>query len=143
VEIAMPAPVTRVLAVNGRIAAVRSVDLRATVSGRLASLAVADGDAVAAGEALAGIDATAQSTVVRQAVAALDAALVAQDQARETYDRLLALGTNVARSTLESEARAVQSAAQEVARMTAVLDQRAPRCATTRSGRPSPGRCWC
>jgi RND family efflux transporter MFP subunit len=123
VEIAMPAPVTRVLAVNGRIAAVRSVDLRATVSGRLASLAVAEGDAVAAGEALAGIDATAQSAVVRQAVAALDAALVSQDQARETYDRLLALGTNVARSTLESEARAVQSAAQEVARMTAVLDQ--------------------
>jgi multidrug efflux pump subunit AcrA (membrane-fusion protein) len=123
VEIAAPAPVTRVLAVNGRIAAVRSVDVRATVSGRLATLVVAEGDAVDAGEVLAEVDAEAQSAVVRQAVAALDAALVAQDQARETYDRLLALGTNVARSTLETEARAVQSAAQEVARMTAILDQ--------------------
>ena len=123
VEIATPAPVTRVLAVNGRIAAVRSVDVRATVSGRLAALDVAEGDAVDAGQVLAEVDAEAQSAVVRQAVAALDAALVAQDQARETYDRLLALGTNVARSTLESEARAMQSAAQEVARMTAILDQ--------------------
>jgi RND family efflux transporter MFP subunit len=123
VEIATPAPVTRVLAVNGRIAAVRSVDVRATVSGRLATLAVAEGDAVDTGQVLAEIDAEAQSAVVRQAVAALDAALVAQDQARETYDRLLALGTNVARSTLETEARAVQSAVQEVARMTAILDQ--------------------
>jgi RND family efflux transporter MFP subunit len=123
VEIAAPAPVTRVLAVNGRIAAVRSVDVRATVSGRLATLAVAEGDTVDAGQVLAEIDAAAQSAVVRQAVAALDAALVAQDQARETYDRLLALGTNVARSTLETEARAVQSAGQEVARMTAILEQ--------------------
>jgi RND family efflux transporter MFP subunit len=123
VEIAAPAPVTRVLAVNGRIAAVRSVDVRATVSGRLATLVVAEGDAVDAGEVLAEVDAEAQSAVVRQAVAALDAALVSQAQARETYDRLLALGTNVARSTLETEARAVQSAVQEVARMTAILDQ--------------------
>jgi RND family efflux transporter MFP subunit len=123
VEIATPAPVTRVLAVNGRIAAVRSVDVRATVSGRLATLSVAEGDSVEAGQVLAEIDAEAQNAVVRQAVAALDAALVAQDQAQETYDRLLALGTNVARSTLETEARAVQSAAQEVARMTAILDQ--------------------
>lgn len=123
VEIATPAPVTRVLAVNGRIAAVRSVDVRATVSGRLATLAVAEGDTVEPGQALAEVDAEAQSAVVRQAVAALDAALVAEAQARETYDRLLALGTNVARSTLETEARAVQSAVQDVARMTAILDQ--------------------
>jgi RND family efflux transporter MFP subunit len=123
VEIAAPAPVTRVLAVNGRIAAVRSVDVRATVSGRLATLAVAEGDAVDAGQVLAEIDAEAQSAAVRQAVAALDAALVAEAQARETYDRLLSLGTNVARSTLETEARAVQSAGQEVARVTAILDQ--------------------
>ena len=102
VEIATPAPVTRVLAVNGRIAAVRSVDVRATVSGRLATLDVAEGDAVDAGQVLAEVDAEAQSAVVRQAVAGLDAALVAQDQARETYARPLALGTNVARSTLET-----------------------------------------
>jgi RND family efflux transporter MFP subunit len=123
VEIATPAPVTRVLAVNGRIAAVRSVEVRSTVSGRLATLPVAEGDAVDAGEVLAEIDAEAQSAVVRQAVAALDAALVAQAQERETYDRLLALGANVARSTVETEARALQSAAQEVARVTAILEQ--------------------
>jgi RND family efflux transporter MFP subunit len=99
------------------------VDVRATVSGRLATLVVAEGDAVDAGEVLAEIDAEAQSAVVRQAVAALDAALVAQAQERETYDRLLALGANVARSTVETEARALQSAAQEVARVTAILEQ--------------------
>lgn len=123
VELVMPAPVTRVLAVNGRIAALHSVDVRPSVGGALVALPVAEGDLVEAGQVLARIGAEAQNAVVRQAMAALDAALIARDEARETYDRSFALGVNVARSVLETQARAVQSAEQDVARLTAVLEQ--------------------
>jgi RND family efflux transporter MFP subunit len=123
VEFATLAPVTRVLAVNGRIAAVNSVEIRAAASGRLIALPVAEGDSVAADQVLARVDAAAQTAAVRQAMAGLDAALVTQQQAQDTYDRDLALGGNIARTELETAARAVQSAAQEVARMTAALEQ--------------------
>ncbi len=117
------APVTRVLAVNGRIAALHSVDLRPLVGGTLIAVPVAEGDRVAAGQVLARIDSAAQDAVVRQAVAALDAALVAQDQAEATYARSLALGANISGVALEADRRAAQSAMQEVARMTALLEQ--------------------
>lgn len=123
VETVTLAPVTRVLAVNGRIAAERSVDVRPLVSGTLAEVFVAEGDEVQLGTELARIDPTAQQAVLRQAVAGLDAALVAQEGARATYTRTLALGANAARTTLDSAERAVQSAAQEVARGTALVDQ--------------------
>ncbi|WP_241239692.1 efflux RND transporter periplasmic adaptor subunit [Silicimonas algicola] len=123
VEVVTLAPVTRVLAVNGRIAAVHSVGIRSTVGGALAALSVAEGDVVDAGQVLARIEADAQNAVVRQAMAALDASLIAQDEARQTYNRSLALGTNIARSVLETQARAVQTADQEVSRQTSVLTQ--------------------
>lgn len=123
VEIAALAPVTRVLAVNGRIAAVRSVDVRSVVSGNLVGLLVAEGDVVEENQILAQVDAAAQNATVRQAMAALDAALVAQQQATEIYERAIALSSNIPRSELEANAHAVQSATQEVARLTAALDQ--------------------
>lgn len=123
VEIAALAPVTRVLAVNGRIAAVRSVDVRSVVSGNLVELLVAEGDVVEENQILAQVDAAAQNATVRQAMAALDAALVAQQQATEIYERAIALSSNIPRSELEANAHAVQSATQEVARLTAALDQ--------------------
>ncbi|MDU8912860.1 efflux RND transporter periplasmic adaptor subunit [Aestuariicoccus sp. MJ-SS9] len=123
VEIATLTPVTRVLAVNGRIAAVRSVDVRSVVSGTLAQLPVAEGDMVEADQILAQLDAGAQTAAVRQAMAALDAALVTQQQASEAYDRAVVLGDNVARTVLGADAFALRSATQEVARLTALLDQ--------------------
>lgn len=123
VEIAAFSPITRVLAVNGRIAAVSSVDLRAAGTGRLIALPVVEGDLVEADQILAQVDAKAQNAAVRQAMAGLDAALVAQQQALATYERDAALGANVAKTVLESDTRAVQSAAQDVARMSAALDQ--------------------
>lgn len=123
VEIVTPAPVTRVLAVNGQLAALHSVAVRTRVGGAVVALPVAEGDTVEAGQVLVRIDAEAQNAVVRQAMAALDAALIARDEARDTYDRSLALGGNVARSLLESQARAVQSAERDVARLTAALEQ--------------------
>ena len=123
VEIAAFSPITRVLAVNGRIAAVSSVELRAAGTGRLIALPVVEGDLVEADQVLAQVDAKAQNAAVRQAMAGLDAALVAQQQALATYERDAALGANVAKTVLESDTRAVQSAAQDVARMSAALDQ--------------------
>jgi len=123
IEIAEFAPVTRVLAVNGRIAALHSVDVRALASGPLSTVLVAEGDVVEHGAELARIDAAAQQAILRQAMAGLDAALVAQDQAVATFARAQALAANVARSELDNAASAVQAAAQEVARMTALFDQ--------------------
>ena len=123
VETVALGPVSRVLAVNGRIAGERSVDVRPQVSGKLATVAVAEGDAVKLGAVVALIDPATQQAVVRQAMAGLDAAQVAEADAQAEYARNKALGSNVARVVLESSARAVQSSAQEVARMTALLDQ--------------------
>lgn len=123
VEVVAIGPVTRVLAVNGRIAGVQSVDVRPQVAGTLTDVLVAEGDIVQAGAALAQIDPSSQAAVVRQALAGLDAALVAEAEAQATFARTNALGTNAARVVLESAARSVQTAAQDVARMTALLDQ--------------------
>ena len=123
VETSALAPATRVLAVNGRIAALHTVDVRALVGGTLADVPVAESDAVERDQDLARINAAAQQAVVRQAVAGLDAALVAEAQTTDTYARTEALGENVTRSALEAAARAVQSAEQEVARTTAFVDQ--------------------
>lgn len=123
VEVVTLGPVTRVLAVNGRIAGVQSVDVRPQVSGTLTGVLVAEGDEVQAGAAVAQIDPSSQAAVVRQALAGLDAALVAEAEAQATFARTEALGTNAARVALESAARSEQTAAQEVARMTALLDQ--------------------
>ncbi|WP_417239017.1 efflux RND transporter periplasmic adaptor subunit [Celeribacter halophilus] len=123
VEIAQNAPVTRVLAVNGRIAAVHSVDVSAVVSGTVVSLPVDEGEQVEANQILAQVDAAEQNAIVRQAMAALDAALVAQQKATEDYDRSLSLGSNVSKTDLEADAFAKQSAIQEVLRLSAFLDQ--------------------
>lgn len=123
VEMAQAAPVTRLLAVNGRIAAVNSVDIRPVVTGTLIAIAVAEGDVVEADQILAQVDAAVQKAIVRQAMAGLDAALVAQAQATESYERAVSLGPNIARSVLETDAHVVQTAVQEVARQTAALDQ--------------------
>ena len=123
VEMAQQAPVTRLLAINGRIAAVNSVDIRPVVTGTLITIAVTEGDVVEADQPLAQVDAAAQSAIVRQAMAGRDAALVAQAQAIESYERALSLGPNIARSVLETDAHVVQTAVQEVARQTAALDQ--------------------
>ncbi len=122
-ETVVAAPATRVLAVNGRIAGLRSVDVRPQVTGTLLSIAVAEGAVVRMGETLALIDPAAQQAAVRQAMAGLDAALVAQDAARANLSRTQALGNNAARIVLDSAARAEQTAVQEVARLSALLDQ--------------------
>jgi RND family efflux transporter MFP subunit len=123
VETVTLGPVTRVLAVNGRIAGVQSVDVRPQVGGILAEVLVAEGELVQVAAALARVDAAAQLAFVRQALAGLDAARVVQEGALVTYARTKSLKGNVSRAVLESDERTVQAAAQEVARMTALQDQ--------------------
>lgn len=150
VESAALAPVTRLLAVNGRIAAEHSVDVRPLVSGTVLQVLVADGESVRSGAELVRIEPTAQQAILRQAMAGLDAALVAQAQAQATFDRTRALGTNIPRAALEDAESAAQSATQEVARMTALVDQaqiqlgnfivRAPMTGTVLSLSVEPGQ---
>ncbi len=123
VETVVPGPVTRILAVNGRIEGVRSVDVRSLVSGTLVEVLVAEGDIITRTQTLIRLDTAAQQAIVRQAAAGLDASLVAQAEAVATHARTKALGANAARMVLDTAARAEQSAAQEVARMTALLEQ--------------------
>jgi RND family efflux transporter MFP subunit len=92
------------------------------VSGMLVGISVAEGDDVSAGAELARIDPATQQAAVRQALAGLDAAIVAQSEAQATHARNVALGTSIARVTVETSARTVLSATQEVTRMTAVFD---------------------
>lgn len=123
VEIAQPAPATRVLAVNGRIAAVHSVDVRSLVEGSLAELRVTEGGTVAAGAVLARIDSATQEAIVKQAEAGLDSALVARQQAQAALERAEALGSNVARTLRDDAESAARAAAQDVRRARALLDQ--------------------
>jgi RND family efflux transporter MFP subunit len=123
IETVTSGPVMRVLAVSGRIAGLQSVDVRPQVGGTLDQILVVEGDLVQSGQPLIRLDAAAGQAVLRQAAAGLDAALVGQDEAQATFDRTEALGANAARVVLENAARAVQAAAQEVARMTALFDQ--------------------
>lgn len=123
VETATLAPATRVLAVNGQLAALRSVAVRAAVTAEILTVQVTEGDAVAAGAVLADLDATQAQAVVRQARAALESGLLAQAQAAATYGRTRDLGSNVARTRLEDDARALETASQEVGRLTALLQQ--------------------
>ncbi len=123
VEVTSLDPVTRVLGVNGRIAAVHLVDVRSQVTGSIATINVAEGASVQTDEAMVQIDAQGQNAVVRQAIAGLDAALVTQQKARQDYDRAVSLGGNITRSALAAGASVLQSADQDVARQTAVLEQ--------------------
>jgi len=123
VETVAPAELTRVLAVNGRIAAVHLVEVRATVSGTVLDVLKDEGDSVTPGEAIARIEATGPQAAVRQALAALDAGTVAQAQAAADVDRLRALGGNVTRNSVEDAARNLQTAEQEIVRLAALVDQ--------------------
>lgn len=123
VETVVPAPLVRVLAVNGRIAPLHLVEVKPTVGGEVLAVLVDEGAVVAAGGVLARVDASGQQTVVRQAMAGLDAGLVAQSKAEASLARAEALGNNIARTVLDDARTAQQTARQEVARLTALFDQ--------------------
>lgn len=123
VEPVTPQAHTRVLAVNGRIAATHSVAVRSPVAGTLIEPMMDEGDQVALGAVMAHLDDTPQQAVVRQAVAALDHGIVAQQQAEAALSRATALGVNVARSTQEDARRSLELAQRDTGRLQALYDQ--------------------
>ncbi|RST81023.1 efflux RND transporter periplasmic adaptor subunit [Aquibium carbonis] len=123
VEIVAPGPVTRVLAVNGRIAALRSVAVKSTVAGTLVAALAEEGNTVLRGAVLARLDDTSQQAAVRQATAALDQQLLAEAQAGAALKRTEALAGNVSRVALDDARSAADRAAQEVGRLRALVDQ--------------------
>ncbi len=123
VETVTASPITRVLAVNGRIAAMHSVDVRASVSGTLAALPIVEGAAVRLGDVLARISPAAQEAVVRQSRASLDAGRVTEALANANYKRLAALKGVVTRTAIETAASNASSASEDVRRLAALFDQ--------------------
>lgn len=123
VETVTPAPLMRVLAVNGRIAPRHLVEVKPSVGGELTDVRVEEGATVAKGDVLARIDASGQQAMVRQAMAGLDAGLVGLSQADADLARAEALGETISRTALGQARSAQQTATQEVARLTAILDQ--------------------
>jgi RND family efflux transporter MFP subunit len=98
------------------------VEVRPLVSGTVTEVRVQEGDRVLRDAEVVRLDSAVPQAQLRQAVGGLDAALVAQEQARETLARTEALGGTVPRTALEAAESAVRLAAQEVARSRAVLD---------------------
>jgi RND family efflux transporter MFP subunit len=123
VETVKGGPVTRVLAVNGRIAAMHSVDVRSQVSGTLAALPIVEGGSVRVGDVLARINPTSQDAIVRQSRASLEAGRVAEALANANYKRLAALKGVVTRSAIETAASNARSASEDVRRLAALFDQ--------------------
>ncbi len=122
-ETLAPGPVAQVLAVNGRVAARRSVVLRSTVQARLVAVSADIGDEVTAGQLLAQMDEIQPKAVVDQAVAALEAGQVRRDQARASLERAQALGDNVTRAALNNAQAEYDAAQNEVSRLQALLGQ--------------------
>lgn len=116
-------PVSQVLAVNGRVAARRSVVLRSTVQARLAAVSADIGDTVSAGQIIAQLDDSEPKAQVEQAAAALEAGKVRRDQARSSLERTRALADNVTRATLNDAQAEFDAADQEVSRLQALVSQ--------------------
>ncbi len=123
VETVAPAPILRVLAVNGRIAPLHLVEVKPAVGGKLTEVLVEEGAEVAQGDVLARIDASGQQAMVRQAMAGLDAGLVGLSQADADLARAEALKDTISRTAIGNARSAQQTSMQEVARLTALFDQ--------------------
>jgi HlyD family secretion protein len=123
IEVAHLGPVTRVLAVNGQIAAETSVSIRSAVSGTVLEVLVDEGAIVSKGDVLVQLETDQQEAMLRQAQSALDQGLVQQEQAAANYGRLRDLGTNVTRASLEDASLALDAAVKEVSRLRALMEQ--------------------
>ncbi len=122
VEVAKPGPTLRVLAVNGRIAAVQTVDVRSAVSGTLEVIPVAEGDTVSIGDVLARINPSSQEAIVRQAQAALATGRITLAQSEADFKRLTILEGIIPTVNIESADSKARAAAEDVRRLEAVAD---------------------
>lgn len=123
VERVAPGPATQVLAVNGRVAAERSVAISPTVAAQVLDVLVDEGDSVEAGQVLAQLDAARARALLNQADAAYRAGLARQEQAQTEVDRARALGDNTPRKTLVDAELALATVENEVAQLQAALEE--------------------
>jgi HlyD family secretion protein len=150
VEILAEGPVTRILAVSGRIETDAQANVVATAAGKVIEISVEEGDRVTAGQVVAQIDPARQTAAVRQAEAGLASAMVARDEAEDVFRRAMALGQNVSPVTLSEAERRVAASVAEVERQQAIVDQsrlvledytlRAPIAGTVLSSAVEPGQ---
>ncbi len=123
VEVVSLGPVSQVLAVNGRVAARQTVNIRSLVAAQALDVGPDEGDAVAAGDLLVRLNSSQPIALVDQAQAALDAGMVQQQQAEANAERARALGDNATRVAREDAERALTTARNEVAQLQAALDE--------------------
>ncbi|QYO76266.1 efflux RND transporter periplasmic adaptor subunit [Devosia salina] len=123
VEIAEPDKLIQALAVNGRVMARETIQVRSAVSGLAVSVGAGEGESVNANAVLVQLDTAQPQALLDQAQAALDAGLVRQQQAEANAARARALGENTPRSTREDAELALTEARNDVSRLAAALDQ--------------------
>ncbi len=123
VEVLAPDVLREVLAVNGRVAARESVNIRSAVTARANAVMVDEGDRVTAGDQLVELDTAQAEALVAQAQAALDAGEAQRQLALATAERTRALGDVASRSSLENAELNLATATKEVERLQAALDQ--------------------
>ncbi len=122
-ETVSPGKVSQVLAVNGRIAAIKSVNVRTSVSAQAIGVRADEGEKVEAGQVLATLDTALIEAQLAQAEASLEAQQARQRQSQAAVERARGLGANSPRSVLEDAELALASAVQETVRLEAALDQ--------------------
>lgn len=122
-ERAEAGPVRRVLAVNGRIAPQAQVSVQATVPGRVATVLVREGDRVEAGAVLATLDDAQQASAVSQASAALEGSIAQVQAAKASFERAKSLGDAISRKDYEAARVALQTAQNDVERLSAARNQ--------------------
>jgi len=123
VEVVTAGPVLQVLAINGRVAASKSVKVRSAVSGQAIDVLAEEGATVRAGDVLVQLDIAQPKALLDQARSALDAGLVRQQQAQANADRARALGDNATRAAREDAELSLTAASNEVSRLRAAVDQ--------------------
>lgn len=125
VETLKSGPASRVLAVNGRLEPVLSINVSPTVNGQIRTVAVNDGDEVAAGTVLATMDDAQQQSALQQTQSSLDSAINKLGQARIDLDRAKSLGDAISRKDFDTAQLALQTAQADVDRLTAARNQAA------------------
>lgn len=116
-------PVSQILALNGRVAAQKSVTIRAAVSAQATAVLADEGDRVQAGDVILTLDTALAEADVGQARAALEAQQAKERQAEGALARARALGSIGPRGDLDDAILAVEAAKKDSARLKAALDQ--------------------
>lgn len=117
------APVTQLLALNGRVAAEKSVTVRSAVSAQATAILADEGDRVQAGDVIVTLDTALAEADVSQARAALEAQQAKELQAEGALARARALGSIGPRGDLDDAVLALEAAEKDSARLKAALDQ--------------------